>query len=436
MSMKRFLSLFLALSIAAAAYPITAYAAEPEASPASPAAPSTAEPDPSEKGVRFRTGAHCTGEPQRGPHTHPPRTENRGHPHLPQPEQVYPALSGGGDQPSESLMVEGGSSSFQLSDIPGESSGTVTIKLQATDSISAAVQSLGVELKFTYDGASGPLQGSASDRVTIPAAVKSNEKHPQPLVIVTRSAVEPISPDQEFPVVLSLENAGNTTMESVVASVSTSDSLILQNNTSTFVIKQIAPGKTEKLPLKLKAGKELTGSTQSISVDLKYNYDAGDEMAQGSSTERVNIPVNAAEAAEDGSVPNVVVSDFQFGESTIAAGGRFPLDFTLLNTGKRPVENMIVTVDGGDSFTVDGGTNTFYYEKIPAAGKQRQSIRMQALTTAKSGAQSISVSCKYEYVDGSKRSSATSEVRLSVPVMQPDRFQVNAPVLPDMIRAR
>ena len=47
--MKRFLSLFLALSIAAAAYPMTAYAAEPEASPASPAAPSAAEPDPSEK---------------------------------------------------------------------------------------------------------------------------------------------------------------------------------------------------------------------------------------------------------------------------------------------------------------------------------------------------------------------------------------------------
>lgn len=435
MSMKRFLSLFLALSIAAAAYPMTAYAAEPEASPASPAAPSAAEPDPSEKEsdstpvptvLVSRSEVRTPIRPGR-------KTEvtltfrNLSKSTLRSPVAVI--------SPSESLMVEGGSSSFQLSDIPGESSGTVTIKLQATDSISAAVQSLGVELKFTYDGASGPLQGSASDRVTIPAAVKSNEKHPQPLVIVTRSAVEPISPDQEFPVALSLENAGNTTMESVVASVSTSDSLILQNNTSTFVIKQIAPGKTEKLPLKLKAGKELTGSTQSISVDLKYNYDAGDEMAQGSSTERVNIPVNAAEAAEDGSVPNVVVSDFQFGESTVAAGGRFPLDFTLLNTGKRPVENMIVTVDGGDSFTVDGGTNTFYYEKIPAAGKQRQSIRMQALTTAKSGAQSISVSCKYEYVDGSKRSSATSEVRLSVPVMQPDRFQVNAPVLPDMIRA-
>lgn len=424
MSMKRFLSLFLALSIAAAAYPMTAYAAEPEASPTSPAAPSAAEPDPSEKEsdsapaptvLVSRSEVRTPIRPGR-------KTEvtltfrNLSKSTLRSPVAVI--------SPSESLMVEGGSS-FQLSDIPGESSGTVTIKLQATDSISAAVQSLGVELKFTYDGASGPLQGSASDRVTIPAAVKSNEKHPQPLVIVTRSAVEPISPDQEFP--LSLENAGNTTMESVVASVSTSDSLILQNNTSTFVIKQIAPGKTEKLPFKLKAGKELTGSTQSISVDLKYNYDAGDEMAQGSSTERVNIPVNAAEAAEDGSVPNVVVSDFQFGESTVAAGGRFPLDFTLLNTGKRPVENMIVTVDGG--------TNTFYYEKIPAAGKQRQSIRMQALTTAKSGAQSISVSCKYEYVDGSKRSSATSEVRLSVPVMQPDRFQVNAPVLPDMIRA-
>ena len=173
MSMKCFLSLFLALSIAAAAYPMTAYAAEPEASPTSPAAPS-AEPDPSEKEsdstpaptvLVSRSEVRTPIRPGR-------KTEvtltfrNLSKSTLRSPVAVI--------SPSESLMVEGGSSSFQLSDIPGESSGTVTIKLQATDSISAAVQSLGVELKFTYDGASGPLQGSASDRVTIPAAVKSN----------------------------------------------------------------------------------------------------------------------------------------------------------------------------------------------------------------------------------------------------------------------
>lgn len=44
---------------------------------------------------------------------------------------------------------------------------------------------------------------------------------------------------------------------------------------------------------------------------------------------------------------------------------------------------MIVTVDGGDSFTVDGATISFYYEKIPSSREQRQSLRMQALTTAK-----------------------------------------------------
>ena len=435
MSIKHALSLFLALSIAAAAFPMTAAAAEPEPAPSGAAVPVSSEPDTPEKEpdstpvpTVLVSRSEIRSPIRPGQSFEVTLTfRNLSKSTLRSPVAVL--------SPSDSLMVVGGSSSFQLSDIPGESSGTITVKLQATDTISSAVQSLGVELKFTYDGASGPLQGTASDRVTLPAAAKTSEKHSQPLVIVTRGALDPISPDQEFPVTLSIENAGNTEMENVVASVSTSDSLILQNSNSTFVIKKIAPGKAEKLPLKLKAGKDLSASTQSINLELKFSYDAGDEMAQGTASERINITTNNEETAESGSVPNVVVSDFQFGGNTVAAGERFPLNFTLFNTGKRAVENMIVTVDGGDSFTVDGGTNTYYYEKIAASGKQQQSIPMQALSTARSGAQSITVSCKYEYMDGAKRSSANAEVRLSVPVMQPDRFQVSAPVLPDTIRA-
>lgn len=54
-----------------------------------------------------------------------------------------------------------------------------------------------------------------------------------------------------------------------------------------------------------------------------------------------------------------------------------------------------------------------------------------ALPTAKSGAQPVTVLFKYEYVDGNKRAAATSEIKLSVPVVQQDRFQISAPSLPE-----
>ena len=137
----------------------------------------------------------------------------------------------------------------------------------------------------------------------------------------------------------------------------------------------------------------------------------------------------------DSSVPNIVVSDYNYGGGPVAAGGKFPLSITLRNTGKLAVENIVVTIDGGDNFTIDGSSNTFYYSKMGAGKEETQPINMQAVTSAKTGAQSIGVTCKYEYVDGNRRATATTEVKLSVPVVQPDRFQVNAPMLPENIQS-
>lgn len=137
----------------------------------------------------------------------------------------------------------------------------------------------------------------------------------------------------------------------------------------------------------------------------------------------------------DSSVPNIVVSDYNYGGGPVAAGGKFPLSITLCNTGKLSVENIVMTIDGGDNFTMDGSSNTFYYSKIGAGKEETQPINMQAVTSAKTGAQSIGVTCKYEYVDGNRRATTTAEVKLSVPVVQPDRFQVNAPMLPENIQS-
>lgn len=58
-------------------------------------------------------------------------------------------------------------------------------------------------------------------------------------------------------------------------------------------------------------------------------------------------------------------------------------------------------------------------------------VPMRAVVTGKSGAQSLNMSFKYEYVDGGKRAQASADIKLAIPIYQPDRFQINAPVVPE-----
>ena len=64
-----------------------------------------------------------------------------------------------------------------------------------------------------------------------------------------------------------------------------------------------------------------------------------------------------------------------------------------------------------------------------------QTVPMQALASAKSGAQPVTVNFRYEYVDAGARSSSQSDVKISVPISQPDRFEISDPVVPDQVIA-
>lgn len=333
--------------------------------------------------------------------------------------------------PSESLMLLNDVSTFLLSDIePGKSS-SITLKVKAAKTISSTSQSIATEMKYGYDNGTTLTQATASDKVNIPAQAK--ESVPQPVVLVTRSAVnKPISAGETMSLTVTFQNAGTAKLVSPSASVIPSDSLILLNDTSTFLLPDIEPGKSASIALKVKAAGEISSTTQSIATELKYSYDNGETITQATASDKVNISANAT-LKSDTSVPNIVIRSFSYGGPSVAAGSKFPLSFTFENTGKVAIENVVVTVDGGESFTMDGSTNTFYYNGLAAGGTQSQEVPMRTVPTSKSGAQSISVGFKYEYVDGDKRSQASADIKISLPVYQPDRFHINAPSVPESV---
>lgn len=136
-----------------------------------------------------------------------------------------------------------------------------------------------------------------------------------------------------------------------------------------------------------------------------------------------------------GPVPNIIITNFAYGGDSVAAGSKFNLDFTFQNKGQVAVTNMVVTVDGAEGFAIAGGTNTFYVDALWAGYSMTQTVPMQALASAKSGAQPVTVNFRYEYVDAGARSSSQSDVKISVPINQPDRFEISDPVVPDQVIA-
>ncbi len=343
--------------------------------------------------------------------------------------------------PSDSLMLTGGSSTFVLADIGAKKTVTTTVKIKALETITSSQQSLGVALTYDYFNNVSTVQGSSNETVTIPAKATTGGgvTTPEPPVIVTRSAVSAISANQVFDLTITFKNAGTTKLVSPVATISTSEALVLQNDTSTFVLPDIEAGKSQSVTLKIKAASEISSTTQSVSADLRFSYDNGSGLTQASTSERVNLAANVTRT-DGGSqtsspVPNIIVEDFTFGGDSVAAGEPFSLNFTFKNTGRIGVENIVVLVDGGESFTMNGSTNTFYYDSLAAGGTLTQTVPMQTLATAKTGAQTVNVSFKYEYVDNKQRSSSSADIKLSVPVYQPDRLQIDEPSLYDMAYA-
>ena len=78
-----------------------------------------------------------------------------------------------------------------------------------------------------------------------------------------------------------------------------------------------------------------------------------------------------------GPVPNIIVTNFTYGGDSVAAGADFNLDFTFQNMGQVAVTNMVITVDGGESFAIAGGTNTFYVDALWGGYAMTQSVPMQ-----------------------------------------------------------
>jgi len=260
---------------------------------------------------------------------------------------------------------------------------------------------------------------------------------PSPFIILSRGDMDPVAAKKDAVVTVNIKNVGTATMKSPVATFSVSDGLMLNGNSSSIQLSDIPSGAVQTVNVPVRGASEITSANQYISVEMKFLYDTGNATAQGTASDKVVVPVTTTGGASaDNPSPNIIITNFGYGGNAVEAGGKFTLSLDFMNTSLySTVENVVMTVETGENFTIDSATNTYFYRKLPAGGTLTEKVAMQALPGAKTGAQSLEISFKYEYVDNNKRSSSNMSEKISIPVFQKDRFEVTAAGLPTTANA-
>lgn len=295
---------------------------------------------------------------------------------------------------------------------------------------------------------------------------------PVPMVIASYSSSCIPAPGQEARIEVTFENRGDTPILSPVASFSPTAGLALVDGQSSFAVEDIGPHETRTVAFTVIALEDAGLNAQNLLVSTSFYYQSGGQLIEASRTDTLPVRTAATQAPSadptpdpgadgnegmnwggdlggdwgggitqtttpestvDKPVPNIIVSGFTYGDGVdaVATGSTFPLTFSFTNTSAQLTsENIVVSVDTGDKFAINGGTNTFYVASMAPGETQQQTLMVKALSSERNDPGSLTISFKYEYVDQDQRKQATSEVRLTVPTYQQDRFSLATPTIP------
>ena len=257
---------------------------------------------------------------------------------------------------------------------------------------------------------------------------------PKPRAIFSSDAAAgSISAGESRVITIYIQNAGTTAMRSPMVTITPSDSLQLLDAQSAYMLDNIFPGQSAPLSVAVKAADKITNPSQSLTASVDFYYDNGTSTVNENVEGRVNVPATVSEdSKDDGTIasptPIVILSKYNYGGSSVAAGSSANLSFSFTNTSKKiAIENVMVTVSGGTDLMLNGSTNTFYFDSVAAGGSKSVTVPVKAAQIISSSAQEVQIAVTYEYVDQNTRKSGSATLSLSVPLYQPDRFELSEP---------
>ena len=301
----------------------------------------------------------------------------------------------------------------------------------------------GKQLAFTiyYEGNGGGYQdgNTVPVRECVPYTEPAPAPEPTPEVIPEPRAVfnsdgtsTSIAAGETKTITVYIQNAGTTAMRDPILTLKSSGSLLIMGSQD-YMLDDIRAGRDTAVTVTVKAPDKIESQMQTIDASLSFYYDNGTQLTGGSASGSVNVLSTVTKDTKDeetiaSPTPIVILSKYNYGGSSVAAGSSTNLSFSFTNTSKTiKIENVMVTVTGGQDLMLNGSTNTFYFESVAASGRKTVTVPMKAAQLISASAQDVKIDVTYEYVDQNARKSGNATLSLSVPLYQPDRFEMSEP---------
>ena len=310
---------------------------------------------------------------------------------------------------TDDLTFIDGSGSQEINYIVAGATETVKLRYKAADKITSSRQNISVSMRYYYDNGSSEVQGNATASMNVSSEVSSTQKT-YPVIIPDFSLSEKqLSPNTEYTGTVTVKNIGTADMNGVFAKFTGTDSFIITGGTSSAYVSKIAQGKSATFTVKIKTLNEISSLRQDLSMTLKYNYMmSGEEQSDTyDGTFTMFAPLSGSEP-----LPYVTFSTV---DNPIGAGRKYRYSIYIENKGDIDMEDVRVTVKGGDGINVTDGTGLTYVEKVAAGKKETVKVVFETAAELASASQPLDVNLTYSYVSSGRKNTGTLDSTLIVP---------------------
>ena len=334
---------------------------------------------------------------------------------------------------------QGDSTYYPQAPSAGKDGTTYTVNLKHLTYTGDDAKTLKFTIYYTNEKGEGAYQdGSVIIRECVPYTEPKPEPEPTPETIPAPRAVfnsdgmvSAIAAGETKVITVYIQNAGTTAMRDPILTLKSSGSLLIMGSQD-YMLDDIRAGRDTAVNVTVKALDKVESQMQTIDASLSFYYDDGTQLTNGSASGSINVLSAVSNDGQNEDIasptPIVILSKYNYGGSSVAAGSGTNLSFSFTNTSKKlAIENVMVTVTGGSDLMLNGSTNTFYFDSVAAGGSKSVTVPMKAAQLISASAQNVQIAVTYEYVDQNARKSGSATLSLSVPLYQPDRFDLSEP---------
>lgn len=311
-------------------------------------------------------------------------------------------------------------------------SATISCRVTAKQDVTDSVASIDVSSVYSYDNKQVSEKTTFSVRLRASDDIKSNGK----LVITGyQLGSSTLSYNGDTSLTITVQNTGSATMKDITMTLDgmATGSVTLKSGMDVQTLVELGPGQQSTFTYQLHGDKALPSGTAILTATAA----CGEEK----SVAKVFVPCvgkpetsgGEGESGPGSSKPQVIIESYTYGEegTSVTGGSTFTLGMTLKNTSSSSaIENIKMVVSSaadettGGVFTPASSSNSFFIAKVGAGESFTESIDLVVKADAAPKSYGIDVQIAYEAVVDGKRESLTATERITIPVSQPDRFEV------------